>query len=412
MKSYGEFNMTFCQLYINLKCNNQVTVGLQNTRLINDAGKSAYLTHNQIAEHQIERHFPLKNAVLKYKQLAENDRKNQANKSKSKAFLHWALGIKIRPLDITKKLQRRLKTFPSNLFGLASFSLYVRFMTENSQYKKHSIKQFGNIQAQHIHECGAAMEMGMGSPEYCHVTTLTLPANTKDAFECLAVYSGYAVNRLFQPVRRDYADCNQWFFVWEYQKRGALHLHIAHYHPCKITGAAIGEKLLQTWHNILCDISENSGICLFTAKQGDRCTVRRSHQHQTQPMRKSVAGYFSKYASKAGQKQENNYVRKFSQMYPPSRFWGCSSQIKLIRKENSFHNCRDYTEQKDFMYFLFVRIHKMLSECEIVLQKNYSFKKDLTQNLCVAEGFRNIFYLLPADYQKVLACVRADFSCF
>lgn len=404
--------MTYSQLYVNLKCNNQVTIGLQNTRLINDAGKSAYLTHNQIAEHQIERHFPLKNAVLKYKQLAENDRKNQAKKSKSKAFLHWALGIKVPPLDITKKLQAMLESFTSNLFGLASLSLCTKVLVELSQYRKHHIKKFGNVQAQHIHECGAALEMLSPEPKYCHVTTLTLPANYHEAFECIAAHSGAIINSLFQPIRDKYPSFNYWFFVWEYQKRGALHAHIAHYHPDEAEGALIGNILLEQWHKVLCDISENSGVCLFTAKQGDRCTIRQNHQHQTQPMRKSVAGYFSKYASKAGQKEENNYVRRFSQMYPPSRFWGCSKQIKLIRKNNSFHNCRDYTEQKDFMYFLFTRIHKMISDCEIVLQKNYTFKKDLTQNLCVAEGFRNIFYLLPADYQKVLASVRADFSCF
>ena len=404
--------MTYSQLYINLKVNNQITIGLQNTRLINDAGKSAYLTHNEIAEKQIEKHFPLDSCIANYRMGQSYERYKRKKFLEIPLFLRQYKFQKSHRLDITKKLQRTLESFASNLSGLASLNLYAKILIEFSQYRKHNIKRFGNIQAQHIHECGAAMEMGMGSPEYCHVTTLTLPADTKEAFECIAAYSGYAVNRLFQPIRRDYADCNKWFFVWEYQKRGALHLHIAHYHHCKIIGAAIGEKILETWHNILCDISDNSGICLFTAKQGDRCTLRKNHQHQTQPMRKSVAGYFSKYASKSGQKEENNYVRKFSQMYPPSRFWGCSKQIKAIVKENSFHNCRDYTEQKDFMYFLFVRIHKMINESTVILQKNYTFKKDLTQNLCVAEGFRNVFYLSPSDYQKVLTRVRADFSCF
>ena len=402
----------YSQLYVNLNINNQVTIGLQNTRLKNDAGKSAYLTHNEIAERQIEKGFPLESCIANYRMSQSYERYKRKKFLEIPLFLRQYKFQKSRTLDITEKLQRTLESFAGNLSGLASLNLYVKILIVSGQYRKHNIKRFGNIQAQHIHECGAAMEMSMGSPEYCHVTTLTLPADTKKAFECLAAYSGYAVNRLFQPIRRDYADCNKWFFVWEYQKRGALHLHIAHYHHCKIIGAAIGEKILETWHNILCDISENSGICLFTAKQGDRCTLRKNHQHQTQPMRKSVAGYFSKYASKAGQKEENNYVRKFSQMYPPSRFWGCSKQIKTIVRENSFHNCRDYTEQKDFMCFLFVRIHKMINESTVILQKSYSFKKDLTQNLCVAEGFRNVFYLSPADYQKVLASVRTDFSCF
>ena len=404
--------MTYSQLYINLKVNNQVTIGLQNTRLKNDAGKSAYLTHNQIAEHQIERHFPLKNAVLKYKQIADIERKNQAKNKKSTAFLHWALGVKVRPLDITKKLQANLESFASNLSGLASLSLYAKVLIVFGQYRKHHIKKFGNIQAQHIHECGASLEMLSSDPRFCHVTTLTLPANTHEAFECLAAHSGAIINSLFQPIRDRYPDTNHWFFVWEYQKRGALHAHIAHYHPDECEGMLIGNILIEQWHKILCDISDSSGVDLFLSAQKDRCTIRQFHQHHTQPMRKSVAGYFSKYASKSSNKEENNYVRKFSEMYPPSRFWGCSSQVKKIRDEFSFHNCRDYTEQKEFMYFLFVRIHKMINESTIILQKNYTFKKDLTQNLCVAEGFRNIFYLSPSDYQKVLTRVRADFACF
>ena len=400
----------YSQLYVNLSINNQVTIGLQNTRLLNDAGMSAYLTHNSIAQRQIERHFPLKNVCLKYKALAEHERKSQIKVRKSKGFLRWYFGVKIAPLDITQKLQRALQSFAGNISGFAHLNVYLKILVTFGQFCKHKFKRFGNVQAQKIHECGAAMEMNMIDPSFCHVTTLTLPANTQEAFECIAAYSGYAVNRLFQPVRRDYADCNSWFFVWEYQKRGALHLHIAHYHHCKIIGSLIGEKLLETWHDILCDISENSGVCLFTAKENDRCTIRQNHQHLTQPMRKSVAGYFSKYAAKASQNEDNNYIKKFSQMYPPSRFWGSSSQIKAIVKSHHFHNCRDYTENKDFMYFLFVRIHKMINECEIVLQKSYSFKKDLTQNLCVAEGFRNVYYLSPSDYQNILKAIRIDFE--
>ena len=399
----------YSQLYLNLSINNQVTIGLQNTRLLNDAGKSAYLTHNSIAQKQIERHFPLKNVCLKYKALAEHDRKSQIKVRKSKSFLKWYFGVKIRPLDITEKLQAKLGSFPSNLFGLASLSLYAKILIVFGQYRKHHVKRFGNIQAQKIHECGAAMEMLSSDPRFSHVTTLTLPANNQESFECIAAHSGAIVNSLFQPLRDKYPDTNHWFFVWEYQKRGALHLHIAHYHPDESEGMLIGNILIEQWHKILCEISDNSGVWMLSDRHKGDYEMKDFYQHHTQPMRKSVAGYFSKYASKASQKEENNYVKKFSEMHPPSRFWGSSSQMKAIVKSHHFHNCRDYTEDKRSMEILFIHIHKMISECEIVLQKNYTFKKDLTQNLCVAEGFRNIYYLSPSDYQKILKEVRSLF---
>ena len=404
--------MSYSQLYVNLKVNNQVTIGLQNTRLISDAGKSAYLTHNQIAEKQIEKHFPIRNTVLKYKEIAAIARKNANKSRKSKAYLQWALGIKKCPLDIMKKLQANLKSFSSNLFGLACFFAYAKILIVFGQYRKNQIKRFGSIQAQAIHECGAALELLTHDPRFCHVTTLTLPANHHEAFQCIAARSGSIINSLFQPIRDKYPDMKYWFFVWEFQKRGALHLHIAHYHPDECEGMLIGNLLIEKWHQILCDISDETGIWLLSAKHdGDR-KMQDFYQYHTQPMRKSVAGYFSKYCSKASNKEENNYVKKFSEMYPPSRFWGCSSQVKLIRKENSFNNCRDYTENKEFMYFVFVRLHKMVSSYEIVLQNSYNFKVDLSQNLCVAEGFRNTFYLSPNDYQKILNDIRKDFDFF
>lgn len=400
----------YSQLYVNLSINNQVTVGLQNTRLLNNSGKSAYLTHNEIAEKQLEKHFPLESCIANYRSQQSYARYERKKFLEIPLFLRQFKNKKFRPLDITQKLQRMLQSFASNLSGFAHLKVCAKILIVFGQFCKHKFKRFGNVQAQKIHECGAAMEMLSNEPRFSHVTTLTLPANTQEAFECIAACSGAMVNSLFQPIRYLYPDTNNWFYVWEYQSRGALHLHIAHYHPDESEGMLIGNILIETWHKVLCDTSENSGVDLFLAKQKDRCTIRQFHQHHTQPMRKSVAGYFSKYASKASQKEENNYIRKFSEMYPPSRFWGSSSQIKMIVSANHFHNCRDYTESKDFMYFLFVRIHKMINDCEIVLQKSYSFKKDLTENLCVAEGFRNVYYLSPSDYQKILKAIRIDFE--
>jgi len=404
--------MSYSQLYVNLKVNNQVTIGLQNTRLISNVGKSAYLTHNQVAENQIEKHFPVRNAVLKYKKIAASDRQNSAKSRKSKGYLNWFFGIKKNPLDIMKKLQAICRSCTASRFGILKLYTIAVALVIFGQYQKNKIKRFGNIQAQAIHECGAALEMLSGQSRFCHVTTLTLPANTHEAFECLAARSGSIINSLFQPIRDRYPDMKYWFFVWEYQKRGALHLHIAHYHPDECEGMLIGNLIIEKWHQILCDISESTGIWMLSAKHNGDREMKEFYQYHTQPMRKSVAGYFSKYASKASNKEENNYVKKFSEMYPPSRFWGCSSQIKLIRKENSFSNCRDYTENKEFMYCLFVRIHKMISECNIVLQNTYKFKVDLSQNLCVAEGFRNTFYLSPNDYQRILNDIRKDFDSF
>lgn len=310
------------------------------------------------------------------------------------------------PLDIIKKSQRSKK------------APYTRL---------NSPKNFTRFSGQKVRESGAAISIVCGGDmRFAHEVTLTLPANTQEAFTALAAYSGYAINRLFQPIRRRYSDDCLWFFVWEYQKRGALHLHLCIYHPDETEGMFICTQLIEQWHKILEDISVLADTCMFTAKQKDRCTIRLSHQHHTAPIKKDVAAYFSKYAGKTESK-ESWYIQK----YPVSRFWGSSRSVKRIVKENSLRLDYDYQgnyveadrRQADI-------IEKILENGTIVSCSTYNFcvsspsiatvKKypkgrkivNLVKSKVFAEGERMTIYVNPGDYQKVLEALREEVGLF
>lgn len=317
---------------------------------------------------------------------------------------HWQ--EKIATLDITKKSQRSRK------------APCMRLNTP---------KNFTRQSGQKLRESGAAISIACdGTPSKAHEVTLTLPANYTEAFTALAAYSGYAVNRLFQPIRRDYGSDCLWFFVWEYQRRGALHMHICIFHEDENEGQKICARLIDQWHKILCDISEMSGFCLFTAKQKDRCTIRSKHQHHTSPIKKDVGRYFAKYAGKEESKQ-NWYCQK----YPVSRFWGSSKMVKEIIKKNSFQFDFDYQGNENEAIEKYQElIDRIISNLSIVSYSEYSFliasdrkaslrfypKNRKILSICngkvFAEGDRSIFYFAQAELKKAIELLKENCTWF
>jgi hypothetical protein len=290
-----------------------------------------------------------------------------------------------RTLDITKKSQRSPKSHRG--WGM-----------------KNTPKRYTNRSGQKVREVGAMMDNSCWlTTEQASCTTLTLPANTPESFDVLARYSGYIINRLFQIIRRQHPVEPKWFFVWEFQKRGALHLHIAHYAEDPTDSQLTGALLIDQWHKILIDVSQLSQCCLFTAREGDRCTVRQFHQHHTQPMYKSCGAYFSKYASKSENSKEGSYISFFSKKYPPSRFWGSSMALKRMCRENSYEEILaigEGIEEKHQDILSLILLHNPVKYSE------YEWRKKLNEGtekeVVISEGKCEVFYLPKEQYSEFL----------
>lgn len=160
--------------------------------------------------------------------------------------------------------------------------------------------------------------------------TLTLPATSDDAYRTMAEYSAYIVERVTQWLRDKMGDV-LYAWVWEWQKRGALHLHL-------VAGCANdtvrGAVVLNWWrfcHDLLSQVSARSGVDLFenretriNHKNSDNC------QFDAQEITKSAARYLAKYLGKRSSKMPG------VSWYCPARWWRCSNkaliEIKARRK--------------------------------------------------------------------------------
>lgn len=310
------------------------------------------------------------------------------------------------PLDLIKQFQQTITpvrhTKPKSLRGYGD---------------RPNVSYFTHKSGQKVRECGAIIDMLCnGDPSKCRVITLTLPASGHEAYDALSRYSGYATNRLFQVVRREKDNASlHWFYVWEYQKRGALHLHICLYHQEGSVSREIGEKLLTAWRSVLCDISGRCGIDLLFSRGFGRRVALCDMQSLNQTMHFGCGAYFSKYASKtAGSRgytdsSEGREIRENCERYPVSRFWGSSQNLKVLVRENSLSFKKEdlQREEVEDMESETLRVLSLLQTTQV---QSFSFKKEVEVaggKLTVCEGESTVIYLNPESYQVFLRYVNS-----
>ena len=171
---------------------------------------------------------------------------------------------------------------------------------------------------------GAAME-DSAPPEECLFLTGTLPGSTEDSFRALAEWSSYIVHRLKSWIG-NYAKSKLDFYCWEYQKRGALHLHYCVWLPDAASRAHIHRGFHGWWVGILHAVGEKSGCDMFRKNAtkthlGDTSKVRAV----AEICRKSPARYLAKYLSKSA-----TPVRGPGRSFSPARWWGTSRPLKTL----------------------------------------------------------------------------------
>lgn len=161
--------------------------------------------------------------------------------------------------------------------------------------------------------------------------TGTLPGGTEDAFRAIAAHSSWIVHtlltripRLIEVPARDLM--YQW--VWEWQKRGALHWHCV----IKLPGWKERDVLLSgftdLWNSALRGLSERSGVDVFERAEGgtwkDNPETWRS---RAEVLRKNPANYMSKYMSKSESKDGKGF-------FSPTRWYGLSRNLhRQLRKD-------------------------------------------------------------------------------
>lgn len=181
---------------------------------------------------------------------------------------------------------------------------------------------FGRQARSFVREAGAAIS---SAPlRRCTFLTGTLPGSTSQALQALAAWSGWLVGAVEQSIR-DFYPGTQLFGCWEYQRRGALHLHVCVLTPTAAQAVQLRQGWKARWIKLLTTVSRKAGVDLFEREDGsswsDRKWVTRTDAQQVE---RSVSSYLAKYLSKGSAKN-----RKVAQ-YPPSRWWFCSQSLRDI----------------------------------------------------------------------------------
>lgn len=182
-------------------------------------------------------------------------------------------------------------------------------------------------------ECGAVMDMWHGRNAI--VLTGTLPGSTNESNEVLARYSAYIVNRLNQHCRRAVAGELWCFYVWEWQKRGALHIHYCVASNSRDSLSRLCAGFRDFWFGLLLQLSEESGVDIFRRATGGSWRHQKNKlQADAQFVQKSVAAYFAKYAGKNYHSEVSHHLksRKLTR-FVPSRWAGWSRPISRAMKQ-------------------------------------------------------------------------------
>lgn len=210
---------------------------------------------------------------------------------------------------------------------------------------------------------GGALERS-SQPHECLFLTGTLPGSTEDSFRAIAAYSGYVVNGLKAWVAT-FVKAKLDFYVWEWQKRGALHLHYCVHVPDDAARSAILSGFRDWWISALHRVGDKAGCDLFRRDSGyshisDESKVRAI----AEICRKSPARYLAKYLSKSANPSRGN-----SRFFTPSRWWGTSRPLKQLleslskkieiavdgyfgimkKSENIYHSC-DSSDSGTYAY--------------------------------------------------------------
>lgn len=215
---------------------------------------------------------------------------------------------------------------------------------------------FGPSARRKIMRAGGALEKSVLSPDECLFLTATLPGSTSESFKALAEWSGYIVNNLKAWISNHVA-AKLDFYVWEYQRRGALHLHYCVHVPCESSRIHIQDGFKNWWITILHRVGEKSLTDLF------RKNSKFSHLSDTSKTRavaeicrKSPARYLAKYLSKSKSKLKGR-----ARFFTPSRWWGTSRPLKKLLD--------DLTETIEIVEGTYFRCIKKLQEVKSIFEQ-------------------------------------------
>jgi hypothetical protein len=197
--------------------------------------------------------------------------------------------------------------------------------------------QFGTNGRRTILRCGGVFAACKIPPAEVLFLTGTLPGGTDDAKLAIARYSSWIVKALKTWLSEFVPDA--WsLYVWELQKRGALHIHYAVWVPNEAARLHILEAFHGWWYRRMGLLSEVSGTDVFAWRNGRGSWADRPDvvQADAQVCEKCPASYIAKYASKgAWRVKVKSHDGDLGPAWPV-QWWGVSRPLQAKCRELSF----------------------------------------------------------------------------
>jgi hypothetical protein len=253
----------------------------------------------------------------------------------------------------------------------------------------------------------AAAELEYGTSNGL-LLTVTLPSISPRAFEALARYSSYAMDRLNRELKRYFADKEfARVAAWEYQERGALHAHIyiAGQNFKRTNVGDFSSRMAYIWHRILASIGEKFDANMFARKDGGtwrleqlkRITNKKKECVfvNVQKVRKSVVAYLSSYLADSNHEKDSKGKNSLREKFFPIATW-----FQWNRKATElFDKHIQEIELGDANIDHLPMFRKMLKNAAKRLEKTVNMAKD-TKVLSPKNPYNHGMYWLPHDGRK------------
>jgi len=174
--------------------------------------------------------------------------------------------------------------------------------------------------------------------------TLTLPGSTYEAKKAMAAWSGYAthlVRMWFNKRAKEGLDMH----VWEFQKRGALHLHYA---TC-VTDDNARKWLIDNWKaqatRVIDAIGKKAGVDMWRKNANyTHADNKEVLQTDIQECNKSIARYLAKYVAKSKEQYKENHWKECK----PSRYYGVSRKLLAELKARTEELTHSFVNRRQF----------------------------------------------------------------
>jgi hypothetical protein len=216
--------------------------------------------------------------------------------------------------------------------------------------------KFGNNARRTISRCAGVFDQDKIPPNEFLFLTGTIPGSTPEAFEAMARWSSWVVKSVKTWVSDKGVRSAYSVYVWEFQKRGALHIHYCLHCPEDKKREQILKEWKTKWAEIIDGVSTRAGTDLWARKGGCTwATNKQVIQADAQVVKKSVGAYLSKYLSKNAPANDVKPWEK-RQFHGPARWWGasrpllkrCQELTESFTIESISHSAIRYLKEKVF----------------------------------------------------------------